>query len=237
MLWLRSAITEFQSPVSPLHDFAETVYQHVGKRTKLAVASVSLTELGWNPDVTTAFSTCKKTIAQRVTLAHQDRKKRIYIYTDASDSRWFRILTQVFLSDLSALHRDQAHEALAFYSGKILAVQLGWSTLGKDSFAVFAALECSHWLAACPEVFDLFTDHNNRMFLFAPAAVKPDTRQAALRKVFRWAAQISVYNYVCVHIRCEESLWADLLTRWTIPLTIRRMISVPPLPKTFQDFD
>lgn len=237
MQWLRSSIPEFQSLVSPLHEFVETVYQHAGKRTKRAVARVSLTDLGWTSAHTTAFSACKNTIAKRVTLAHRDKNKRLCIYTDASDSHWSGILTQVPFSDLSAPHRDQAHEPLAFHSGRFSDVQIGWSTLEKEEYAVLATLERSHWLAACPKGFDLFTDHNNLIFLFDPVAVKPDIGQAALRKVLRWAVRISVYNYVCIHIRGVDNLWADLLTRWTIPLTIRRLISIPPLPTTFREFE
>lgn len=135
-------------------------------------------------------------IAQRVYLAHRDKEKRLCIYTDASDSHWSGILTEVPYSHLSAPHHYQAHEPLAFHSGKFLAVQLGWSTLGKKAFAVLAALERLHWLAACPASFDLFTDRNNLMFLFDPVAVMPDIEEAALRKVLRWAVRISVYKQV-----------------------------------------
>lgn len=35
----------------------------------------------------------------------------------------------------------------------------------------------------------------------------------------------------------EENNWADLLTRWTAPLTIRRLVAITPLCTTFKDFE
>lgn len=237
MQWLRSSIPQFQDLVAPLHTFLETVYKHVGKRTKRAVARVSLDKLGWTSSLTQSFERCKTAIADRVTLAHRDESKRLCIYTDASDTHWSGIVTQVPLTDISLPHSDQAHDPLAFHSGVFSATQIGWSTVEKEAYAVLASIERSHWLAACPAGFDLYTDHNNLIFIFDPAAVMPDIGQGALRKVLRWAVRMSAYNYVCIHISGTDNTWADLLTRWTIPLTIRRLITIPPLPTTFTDFE
>lgn len=236
MQWLRSSIPQFQDLVAPLHDFLEKVYKHVGKRTKRAVARVSLDQIGWSVARTHAFEACKKAIADRVTLAHRDDTKRLCIYTDASDTHWSGIVTQVPLSDTSLSHLEQAHDPLAFHSGRFSETQLGWSTLEKEAYAVLASVERSHWLAACPAGFDLFTDHNNLIFIFDPMAVMPDIGQGALRKVLRWAVRMSSYNYVCIHIRGPDNIWADLITRWCIPLTIRRLVHIPPLPTAFSDF-
>lgn len=236
MQWLRSSIPRFQSLVEPLHHFMESVYNHVGRRTKRAVGRVSLHDIGWTPALSDAFAACKDAIAARVTLAHRDESKRLCIYTDASDSHWSGIVTQVPIEDLSKPHAEQPHEPLAFHSGRFSATELGWSTLEKEAYAVLASVERSHWLAACPAGFDLFTDHNNIIFLFDPTAIMPDIGQGTLRKVLRWAVRMSAYNYCCIHIRGEDNIWADLLTRWAIPLTIRRLVSIPPLPTTFHDF-
>lgn len=155
----------------------------------------------------------------RVTLAHRDESKRLCIYTDASDTHWSVIVTQVLFSDLPLPHSKQAHEPLAFHSGRFSPTQIGWSTVEKEAFAVLAAVERSHWLAAFPAGFDLFTDHNNLIFIFDPMRIMSDIGQGTLRNVLRWAVRMSTYNYVCIHIRCADNLWADLLTRCSIPLT------------------
>ncbi len=41
-----------------------------------------------------------------------------------------------------------------------------------------------------------------------------------------------LYNRVCVHIKGEDNVWADILGRWSAPRTIRRIVSIPPVPST-----
>lgn len=236
MQWLRSSIPRFQSLLAPLHQFMESVYKHVGRRTKRAVSRTTLDALGWTPSLTDAFIACQKAIVARVTLAHRDESKRLCVYTDASDSHWSGMVTQVPVHDLSKPYAQQAHDPLAFHSGRFSPTELGWSTIEKEAYAVLASVERSHWLTACPAGFDLFTDHKNLVFLFDPTALMPDISQGTLRKVLRWAVRMSLYNYTCIHIPGDANIWADLLTRWAIPLTIRRLVSIPPLPTTFKDF-
>lgn len=193
--------------------------------------------LGWTPSHTAAFERCKKAIAERTTLAHRNEEKRLCIYTDASDSYWSGIVTQVPREHMSLPHVDQTHEPLAFYSGRLSTTEMGWSTVEKEAYAVMASVDRAHWLASCTDGFDLFTDHNNLIFIFDPIAVKPDINQAATRKVLRWAVRLSNYQYVCSHISGKDNVWADLLTRWSAPLTIRRLVTIPPFPTTFKDFD
>lgn len=75
------------------------------------------------------------------------------------------------------------------------------------------------------------------IFIFDPLAVKPDIDHATKRKVLRWAVGLSEYNYVCLHNGGEENVWADLMTHWAVPMTIRRLVHVSPLPTTFNDFE
>lgn len=84
--------------------------------------------------------------------------------------------------------------------------------------------------------FDLYTDHNSLIFIFDPLAVMPDLGQEGKRKVLRWAVRLYAYNSVCFHIRGEDNVWGYLLTRWSIPLTRRRLVTIPLLPTTFAHF-
>lgn len=108
MQCLRSAIPQFQSLVRPLHELLESVYLNTRKRTKRAVARVSLDALGWTPELSSAFESCKRAFIDRVTLAPRNECKRMCIYTDASDMHWSGIVTQVPLSDLSLTSRESS---------------------------------------------------------------------------------------------------------------------------------
>lgn len=52
-----------------------------------------------------------------------------------------------------------------------------------------------------------------------------------------WAVCMSLYNYECLHISVDDNELADLMTHWTIPSTTRRLVTMPPLPSTFTDFE
>lgn len=210
----------------------ENVYAHAGKRTKRAVARIQLTAFGWSSEQLDTFESCKNALANQVTLSHRDGSQRLCVYTDASDTVWSGIVTQVPIEDISKPHSEQSHSALAFLSGRFNATQLGRSVLETEAFAVLATLERMHWLAATPSGFDLFTDHNNLIFLFDPLSVVPDMSQTTLRKVLRWAVRLSMYNYTCFHIKGTDNVWADLLGRWSVPKTVRRLVRIPELPRS-----
>lgn len=147
------------------------------------------------------------------------------------------MVTQIPRDQTTLPHAEQHQDPLDFHSGRFSRTQMGWSTLEKEAFAVVASIERSHWLASRSDGFNLFTDHNNLIFIFDPLSVMPDINEAATRKVLRWAVRLSAYNYVCCHIGGDDNIWADLLTRWSIPQTFRRLVGIPPLLTTFNDFN
>lgn len=93
--WLRTSIAGFQDFTAPLHAFMASVYASVGKRTKRAIARVSLSSLGWSISHDSTFEACKQAIIHCTTLSHRNHDKRLCIYTDASDTHRPRILTHI----------------------------------------------------------------------------------------------------------------------------------------------
>ena len=237
--WVKQGIPNFTELVAPLHEFMERVYDHATKRTKRAVVRVQLSTLGWGKTELDAFESCKHALAHQVTLAHRDSTKRLCVYTDASDTAWSGIITQVPHAHVHRSHAEQDHAPLAFLSGRFNATQLGWSVLEKEAYAVLTTLDRMHWIVATTDGFDLYTDHNNLIFLFDPLSVVPDLSATTLRKVLRWAVRLSMYRYTCYHIKGDDNVWADLMSRWSSsPATIRRIVRVPELPSSSAtDFD
>lgn len=229
--WVKKGIPQFTELVAPLHDFMETIYVILSKRKKKAVSRVLLHSHGWGTQELKAFERCKLALANQVTLSHRDTSQKLCLYTDASDLAWSGMVTQMPHNDVSKPHKDQNHSPLAFLSGRFNATQLGWSVLEKEAFAVLSTLDKMHWLVTNPDEFDLFKDHNNLIVLFDPLSVVPDPSQTTLRKALRWAVRLSLYQYRCYHITGEDTVWADLLTRWsTVPSTVRRLICIAELP-------
>ena len=238
MQWLRTAIPQFAALVAPLHAMLEKAYHINSSRTKRLAARIHLSSIGWGPSECQAFDACKHAIRNQITLAHRDYTKRLCLFTDASDTIWAAFLSQVPPSALHLPVDQQPHEPLAFLSGRFNDTQLRWSTLEKEAFAIVTATRRLHWLLATNDGFDIFTDHNNIVFIFDPLSLTTDLSQSSVRKVLRWAVLMSLYNYTCVHIKGKHNIWADLLTRWTTTAhTVRRLVRLPPLvTATAQDF-
>lgn len=174
----------------------------------------------------------QQAVEHQVTLAHRDANQRLCVYTDASDFLRSGIVTQVPPIDISKPYAKQRHQPLAFLSGHFSGPQIRWSILEKEAFAIMATTERMHWLLATPDGFDLYTDHQNLIFLFDPLAIVPDLSQTSLRKVLRWSVRLSTYNYTCVYIKGVDNIWPDLLGRWSAPAFVRRLVNISILPSS-----
>jgi len=58
--WMRTGIPEFNRLIEPLHQFMEEVYSKAGKRTKVRVARVNLSDIGWTDSLSGTFERCKE---------------------------------------------------------------------------------------------------------------------------------------------------------------------------------
>lgn len=169
--WVKNGIPNFTDIIQPLHTFMERVYTRAGKRTKRAVARIQLATLDWGASELAVFEKCRHALANQVTLSHRQAGMRLCLYTEASDKVWSAIFTQVPREDLIKPHSEQRHQPLVFLTGKFTATQFRWAIIEKEAFAVLASLQRLHWLAATPDGFDLYTEHNNLIFLFDPLSV------------------------------------------------------------------
>ena len=229
MQWVRTAIPKFSKVISELQEMMENAYQKAGKRTKRAVAKISLAAMKWEERHTESFERCKKALANQCTLTYRDNSKRLCLYTDSSDTVWSGILTQVPHMDLELPFEKQRHEPLAFLSGRFDDTEMRWAIIEKEAYAVKASCERMRWLLGTPDGFNLYTDHNNLIFIFDPLSLVPDLSASSVKKVLRWAVSLSTFNYVCFHIPGTKNVWADLLGRWSAPAVVRRLIEIPPL--------
>lgn len=104
---MHNAIQKFSETILQLLDLLEIVFERGRKRSKRAVASVKLSEIGCSDIHLLNFDNYNRVIEDQVTIAHWDNEKRLYIYTDASDSVRSGVVTQVPCEDFSKPHIDQ----------------------------------------------------------------------------------------------------------------------------------
>jgi len=94
--WMRCCIPEFNKVTAVLSEVLEEAYLHAGKRTKRAIAKLSLREhTSWNTAHEKAFQDVQNALYNAATLAHPDPQKLLFIFTDASETHWAGVLTQI----------------------------------------------------------------------------------------------------------------------------------------------
>ena len=228
--WIRTTIPNFSELVQPLRVILNKAFVSTARRSKRNAARILLKTVQWGHIEEECFEKCKQAVKSQVLLVHRDNTKRLCLFTDASDTGWAGILTQIPANQVGTDHEIQDHQPLAFLSGHFNETQLSWATVEKEAYAIIASCIRMHWLLATPEGFDIYTDHNNLIFMFDPLAVVSDLSLSSVKKVIRWAVRMSTYNYVCYHIKGKQNVWADMISRWTPGnVTLRRLVHIPPL--------
>ena len=135
------------------------------------------------------------------------------LFTDASETHWAAVLTQVDTKHMRKPIDEQAHEPLSFLSGSFAGHSANWSIVEKEAYAVVEAMTRLDYLTATNEV-SLFTDHANLTYIFDPFGQNPGISKTTANKLIRWALKLSGYRYVIEFLPGERNVWADLLTRW-----------------------
>ena len=160
---MRTSIPGYSKLVQHLHAFMERVYAATEGRTKRKVAKVLLEEHGWGPTELTPLETSKQALGKAVLLCHPDPLKRLCVFTDASESHWGAVHTQVPPEHMDRALDDQEHEPLMFLSGSFSGAAVHWAIVEKEAFAIVETCR--------PGGFFLYTDHRNLQYIFDPHSV------------------------------------------------------------------
>lgn len=140
------------------------------------------------------------------------------------------------MSDVHLPHQEQRHKPLSFLSGRFDKAQLFRSVLEKEACAFMNTLDRMQGLVATPAGFDLYTDHNNLIFLIDLLPVVDDVSQSSNGNVVRKGVKLSLFNYTCHRVRGEDNVCTDLVIRWfTVPATVRRLVRSPELSSSCTD--
>jgi RNase H-like domain found in reverse transcriptase/Integrase zinc binding domain len=137
------------------------------------------------------------------------------LFTDASDTHWSGVITQVLDDQMNELVEDQTHRPLAFGSGSFNGAAECWSTVDKEGFALVESLKWFDFLVAGREL-SLVTDNTNLIYIFDPTGHNPGIQSHTASKLMRWALGLSGYRYTIKHLAGGRNVWADLLTRWAV---------------------
>ena len=213
--WMRSSIPNYSKVVEPLHNLMEAVYAKAGgKRTKRSIRNISITA-EWGATHDTAFQAIINQLAAAVKLSHPKPEFELCLFTDASDTHWSGILTQVPTRQRNKPIDNQEHEPLCFLSGAFKGSSKNWSVPEKEGFSIVESMCRVDYLVMGREV-SIYTDHANLVQLYDPYGKHPGIPRHTASKLMRWAIKLSAFRYVIEHLPGDRNIWADMLTRWAV---------------------
>ena len=210
--WMRNSVPEYSKITASLNSLLEHVYKLCSSRKKSAVKKLSLHGL-WTEEHDMAFKSIKQQLARSTTMAFPKQYCQLCLFTDASDTHWAAVLTQIPQTEIGMDINDQKHEPLAFLSGAFTGSSSKWSVPEKEGFAVVESMCKLDYLLHGRHVV-IYTDHANLVYLYDPVGQNPGVARHTACKLMRWALKLSAFRYVIEHVAGEKNVWADMLTRW-----------------------
>ena len=126
--WMQTSIPNYSKVVEPLHSLMKKSYAVAGgKITKRAILNLSITaECGTTHDE--AFAIIVKQLDAAAKLACPKPESELCPFTDALDTHWSGILTQVPKNQRDKGIDIQEHEPLCLLSGAFKGSGRNWST-------------------------------------------------------------------------------------------------------------
>ncbi|KAG4062024.1 hypothetical protein PC123_g3135 [Phytophthora cactorum] len=205
--WMRESIVDYARQVSPLQKRMDQALAST-KRTKRAAAGI---ELELTVEERQALDDMKEMLASAATLDFPEDSATTCLFTDASDTGWSVIVTQVVNFDSKVPATDQQHRLLQYLSGTFTGSQLHWTVIEKEAFPIVMACDKLDYLLLRPEPFRMYCDHRNLIHVFAP---HESVKKHIKGKLLRWAMKLMNFRYVVEHVPGPTNVWADMISRW-----------------------
>ena len=237
MNWMRSHLPRYNDIVAPLQCFLEVIYQQLGSRKKRVIKSKALSKFGWTSHHTDAWHQCMNMLKNSVKLAYPDDTKALCIFTDASDSHWSAVVTQIPHDQFSKSFEAQQHQPLLFLSGNFKGASSRWAIVEKEAFPILQVVTKADYLVRRPDGFHLFTDHRNLCYIFDPKATNPLAGKHTASRLERWAMRLIGLRYTIEFIPGDKNVFADLLTRWGAPaptVVLKSILFIEKKPRYLQ---
>ena len=157
------------------------------------------TRFHWTPACQASFERLKQFLVHDPVLQSPDYSKPFVLQVDASGEGIGAVLLQ---------HNDEtrALHPVSYYSAKLLPHQRAYSTVEKEALALvssFKRFEC--YLSHPNHQTLVFSDHNPLTFI--------ERARLTNQRILRWALTLQSFNFKMTHIKGEDNLIADTLSR------------------------
>jgi RNase H-like domain found in reverse transcriptase len=126
----------------------------------------------------------KSSLANSVKLAFPRDERALCLFTDASETHWSAVVTQVPHEQLDLPLDQQQHEPLYFLSGAFTREAAGWAIVEKEAFPILTAFERVDYYLTLREVL-IYTDHRNLAYILDPLGKDPTLAKHTVGKLQR----------------------------------------------------
>ncbi|POM60167.1 LOW QUALITY PROTEIN: hypothetical protein PHPALM_31012 [Phytophthora palmivora] len=192
--WMGQSIPKYSELVAPLIEIVDKAAKEVSSRKAKKLAKMRIAECGWTQQHDAVFEDVKKTLLEMVPLAHPDQNMTVCLFCDPSQDFWGAVCTQLPESELSKPLEEQNHRPLAFL--------ISMTNHREGSYLLLR-----------PKGFHLLTDHRNLVYISDPYATDTGMQRYQADKLQRWTMTLMAYRYVEEHVKGDENVWADILSR------------------------
>jgi RNase H-like domain found in reverse transcriptase len=148
----------------------------------------------------------KDQLMSAVTLAHPKEGYCTHVFTDAYETHWLSITTQMPAEDDCFLLQEQRHEPLAFLSGEFKDASFNWSTAEKKAVPIVQTFERLDYVLT-GKTTELHTDHRNLIYIFDSHGSNPSVCRHVASKLMRWSYKMCAFRYVINHVPGDQNLW------------------------------
>jgi len=186
-------LQSFNGLINYFGDHLRNLSADLGELRKFHDYAKTSKRLVWNPDMIEKFNNVKNKMATLPKLYFINETGPVILYTDASDYGIGAYVAQIV---------DEVERPIAFMSKALSGPEKNWTTIEKECYAIYAALNKFEYLLRDIK-FTLKTDHANLLYLNVP----PST------KVLRWKLAIQEYDFDIEHLPGALNVVADGFSR------------------------
>lgn len=208
--WLRDSLVDFARTAAPL----QTKLDHALANTRKTSRAAAGINIQLTSDERAAFDAVKDLLINSATLAHPSDHATTCLFTDASQTGWAVVVTQVDDFDPKVPIVEQQHRLLQCLSGTFTGSQLNWSVTEKEAFPLIMAVDKLDYILLRPQAFRIYCDHRNLIHIFAP---NENMKKHVRGKLLRWSMKLMNHHYIIAHIPGSLNVWADMISRWAGP--------------------
>jgi hypothetical protein len=213
--WLRESMVDYARLAGPLQEKLEKVMAARGRR-KTQLAGV---DLPWSKDEEAAFKVVLSMLATSTKTYFAGPSADVCLFTDASNVGWAVVLTQVKDWQPEQPVVEQLHKLLVCRACLFKGAEANWSVI--EAYSVVRACSDLAYLLEREKGFRIYCDYANLIQVFSP---KKEVKAHVRGKPQRRASKVVGHRYTIEHIKGEDNIWADMISRAQPPqsATVKR---------------